>query len=76
MKRPAYRDAIAWIAANDNAGADDALEAEAVRGYITVGFVADMFEVDQGKVAADVVRHRMVEAQRQSTERWAMTGQR
>jgi hypothetical protein len=62
MKRPSYRDAIAWIGENDSAGDDSALDPEMVHSYVTVGFVADMFGVEQEKVAADVVKYRQRKA--------------
>jgi len=58
MKRASYRHAVAWIAEVDNAGASDACDAEIVHGYITVGLVADLFGVEQERVARDVVRAR------------------
>lgn len=55
MKRPSYRDAIAWVAQNDDPAVTDP---ELVHAAVTVGFVADLFGVDQEKVAADVVKFR------------------
>jgi hypothetical protein len=59
MRRPSYRDAVAWIGENDDGGTVDP---EVVHSYLTVGFVADMFGVDQEKVAADVVEYRQKKA--------------
>lgn len=70
MKRASYREAIDWIARNDNAGDDMPLEiypdAEAnaeirgaIRGYISTSLVADLFGVDTDRVARDVVRARI-----------------
>lgn len=58
MKRPTYRQAVAWIALNDSPVDDDALDVEAVHAQLVVGFVADLFGVEQEKVAADVVKYR------------------
>jgi len=58
VRRASYREAIAWIADNDEAGDDDATVVDVVRGYTTVVLVADVFDVDADKVAADVVKAR------------------
>jgi hypothetical protein len=62
MKTPSYRQAVAWIALNDNPGDPDAQDAETIGGFLTVGFAADLFDVDQKRVAADVVAYRQAEA--------------
>lgn len=61
MKRASYRHAIELIALNDNAGSDNAKDVDEVFGYFSVGLVADIFGVDQRKVATDVVRARQEE---------------
>lgn len=58
MRRASYRTAVAWIALNDGAGDSDALEVEPVSMMLTVTLVADLFDVEEWKVAADVVRYR------------------
>jgi hypothetical protein len=58
MKRANYRDAIAWIACNDDAGGPDALDLKTVQGYSSVFLIADLFGVEQERVARDVVRYR------------------
>jgi hypothetical protein len=58
MKRANYRDAISWIACNDDAGGPGALNFETVRGYTSVCLIADLFGVEQKRVARDVVRYR------------------
>jgi hypothetical protein len=58
MKRANYRDAISWIACNDDADGPDALSFEAVRGHASVCLIADLFGVEQERVARDVVRYR------------------
>jgi len=61
MKRASYREAVAWIALEDDAGSEDALDPEVVDGYVTTKLVADLFGVDSERVAADVVRYRLTE---------------
>jgi hypothetical protein len=56
MKRASYRNAVAWIALNDETTEIDPQE---IRGFISVVLVADLFDVDALKVASDVVRYRM-----------------
>jgi hypothetical protein len=58
MNRANYRDAISWIAYNDDAGGPDALNFEKVHGYTSVCLIADLFGVEQERVARDVVRYR------------------
>jgi hypothetical protein len=58
MKRASYRDAISWIACNDDADGSDVLNFETVHGYTSVGLIADLFGVEQERVARDVVRYR------------------
>jgi len=59
LKRAGYRHAIQWIALNDGFGDRDATNVNAVRSQISVLLVADIFEVDSGKVAQDVVNYRI-----------------
>ena len=56
MKRASYREAIAWIAHNDNAGNGDS--EEDVAGYVTVALVSDIFWKGEAEVAAAVMRVR------------------
>jgi hypothetical protein len=56
MKRPSYRNAVAWIALNDSPADNDPVEW--LSGLVTVCLVADLFGVDQKEVAADVLRYR------------------
>lgn len=58
MKRPSYKRAVLWIALNDDAGANAALDLSEVRVYITTLFVADLFGVDSEQVARDVIKVR------------------
>ena len=55
MKRASYREAVAWIAWNDEPTEDDE---EVVAGSISVILIADIFGVEPARVARDVVRHR------------------
>lgn len=55
-KKPTYRDAVRWIALNDNPGGDE--DAAAVSGYISTLLIADLFGVEPRSVAIDVVRTR------------------
>ena len=56
--RASYREAIAFIAANDEAGNPGALDVEEVATLLTVALVADLWRKDEETVAADVVRYR------------------
>lgn len=58
MKRASYREAIAWVANNDSAGEDDALDETIASQLITAALVADIFGVPDEKVGKDVVRFR------------------
>lgn len=55
MKRPGYRRAIEWIASNDE---PTELEADEMDGLISVVLVADLFDIESARVAADVVKLR------------------
>lgn len=56
MKRASYREAVRWIADNDEDGGS--AEVQDVAIYVTVMLIADIFGVDNTKVAADVLRER------------------
>lgn len=60
MKRPSYKRAIEWIALNDGAGDDDALDAEVAGGLTTSVLIADLFEVESSKVGRDVAKLRKI----------------
>jgi hypothetical protein len=68
MKRASYREAVAWIAINDDAGATYALDAEHLRIVVTVILIADIFGKDPVEVATDVVKFRAAEAVRRATQ--------
>lgn len=59
MKRPAYRDAVAFIALEDDPAAGP--NTDEIVGYITTALVADMFGVDVERVARDVAKVRRQE---------------
>lgn len=54
--RPTYREAVQWIALNDNPGDDEGVSE--IQGYISTLLVADLFGADPSLVALDVVRSR------------------
>lgn len=62
--RPTYRAAIEWIAINDSPG--DAEPEEALRGYLTVALVADLFGLSCERVAKDVAALRSPEKSKTS----------
>lgn len=53
-KRASYREAVAWIALNDEAGSD----MEDIEYLLTVALVADLFGKDTATVARAVVAYR------------------
>jgi hypothetical protein len=59
MKRASYREGVYWIAHNDAPGEADAHSSEALKHYISVIMLADLFGVLPEKVAHDVVTERM-----------------
>lgn len=59
MLRPTYKAAIQWVAYEDN---PTELDVDTVANSITVALVADMFGVILGRVAADVVKLRKLDA--------------
>lgn len=58
MKRASYRAAVDWIAQNDSAGDDDALDIKSVSCLVSSLLVADLFDVGTDRVGRDVVRRR------------------
>jgi hypothetical protein len=58
MITASYRKGVEWIALNDDAGSDSATSVIAVRSYISVMLLADLFGVEVDKVARAVVRYR------------------
>jgi len=65
MRRASYREAVQWIADNDSAGQDDALDLVCVSELITTVLIGDLFNVEYERVARDVIRSR----QRRSARR-------
>ena len=58
MKRASYREAINWIAENDSAGDDDALDPDTAGSLVSSVLVADIFDVPSEKVGRDIVAQR------------------
>lgn len=61
MKRASYREAVEYIALNDNSGSDDALDVIEVASMISVDLIAFIFRIDLNKVAQDVIKVRLKE---------------
>lgn len=59
MKRASYREAVYWIAWNDDPA--DGPDTERIAAYVTAGLIADIFGVEPEKVARDVARCRRKE---------------
>lgn len=55
MKRASYREAVRWIAVNDEPTDTDS---DSIAGYISTLLIADIFDVEPSKVANDVLRER------------------
>jgi hypothetical protein len=72
MKRASYRTAVQWIADNDEPTITDPAEMD---GLISVLLVADLFEVESSKVAADVIALRKKASGKPAygTQEWAET---
>lgn len=51
-KHPSYKEAVAWIAQNDE---PDETDKEVLSGFISVCLVADLFHKTPDQVAKDVV---------------------
>lgn len=58
MKRASYREAIAWIAANDSPADDNALDPVEAGSLVSAILVANIFDVDSDRVGRDIVRQR------------------
>jgi hypothetical protein len=64
MKRASYRDAIKWIASNDDIQPSkyselvfgETAHVEEIAGLISVVLIADIFAIDSKEVAFDVVK--------------------
>jgi len=57
--RPSYRKAVKLIAHNDSNGEDTALDVQSVSELVTVGIVADLFDIETTKLAQDIVKERI-----------------
>lgn len=58
MKRASYREAIEWIARNDEAGSEESMIHSEVSFLVTSLLISDIFNVDNLKVGTDVIRKR------------------
>ncbi len=59
MKRASYREAVAWIAENDeDASWSETSEIDGISTYISTLLVADLFGVEATRVATDIARYR------------------
>ena len=58
MKVASYKDAIDWIAHNDGAGDDEALDVDSVSYLVTSVLIADIFGVTPERVGKNVVERR------------------
>ena len=56
MKRASYKEAVRWIAENDNSGNGD--NENQIEEYVTTALIADIFGIDAKKVAKDINRIR------------------
>lgn len=68
MKRASYREAIAWIALNDDPGASYSMVMSEVAEQLTVVLVADLFAKQPHHVATDVIKYRAAEAVRRANQ--------
>lgn len=59
MKRASYRQAVEWIALNDNTGGGE--RADEIASYVSTLLVADLFGVEPEKVGKDIERARVRE---------------
>jgi len=55
VKRASYREAIEYVALNDE---PSEIDADAMIGFASVQLIAHVFRVDDERVARDVVRKR------------------
>ena len=55
MKRASYREAVAWIARNDEGSATDV---DVIAAFVSVLLIADLFGTEADRIARDVVRYR------------------
>jgi hypothetical protein len=57
MKRASYREAVQWIACNDNTGSKD--DESEIASYVSTLLIADIFAVEPERVARDVMKQRV-----------------
>lgn len=73
MKRASYRDAIDYIACNDE---PTEMNPEDVNGFATVQLVSQIFDVPSEKVAADIVKLRKKTEDTTQPTPWAEQSER
>lgn len=56
--RASYKKGIEWIALNDGAGDDEALDVQFISEMVSVALLADLFGKEYLDVAKDIVRFR------------------
>lgn len=59
MKRASYREAVMWLALNDEAMEFDV---DTIDSFVTTKVIADIFGVPSVRVARDILRKRKEEA--------------
>ena len=59
MATASYKHGVQWIANNDSAGNDDALDVTAVSELITTALLADLFDKDPIDVAKSIINYRL-----------------
>jgi hypothetical protein len=69
VARPSYREAVAWVALNDNPGGDDASDVESIKSYLTVAMGADLFGITPERFAASVVAYREEEVAKEAMKK-------
>lgn len=55
MKRASYKAGVEWIALNDETACMDVNE---IDGFVSTLLLADLFDVEPSKVAADILKYR------------------
>lgn len=60
MKHASLKNAVEWIALNDDAGSPHALDVSEVKWLLTVVMIADLFGISNEIVARRVVERRLM----------------
>jgi hypothetical protein len=56
-----YREAVEWIALNDDPGSPDSLSPYQIADYISTSLVADIFRKSRAQVALDIMEIRRID---------------